>query len=155
MNVEQFQDLLRPVTDYVSNQQVNAQLEANLNDSFPPGEATFNTIEQACSEAILAGWMCSQGGEGRRFGRIIEPGEATGGLSVDVVELTDIVGPHHHHPTGEICMIMPVTETALFDGAGRGWCVFEPGTDHRPTVTHGRARVLYMLPGGKIEFSGN
>jgi len=51
-------------------------------------------------------------------------------------------------------LLRPVTDSALFDGAGCGWCVFEPGTDHRPTVTHGQARVLYMLPGGKIEFSG-
>jgi hypothetical protein len=50
-------------------------------------------------------------------------------------------------------MIMPVTEGARFDGMPRGWCVFEPGSDHRPTVTHGQALVLYMLPDGKIEFT--
>jgi hypothetical protein len=25
-----------------------------------------------------------------------------------VVDLKDIVGPHHRHPSGEVCMIMPV-----------------------------------------------
>ena len=36
---------------------------------------------------------------------------------------------------------------------GRGWCVFEPQTSHHPTVSNGRALVLYMLPEGKIEFA--
>ena len=98
--------------------------------------------------------MCAQGAPGRRFGRVIEPCEETGGLSVDVVDLENIEGPHHRHPTGEICMVMPITETARFDGTARGWCVFEPGSEHRPTVTDGEALVLYMLPDGKIEFTG-
>ena len=98
--------------------------------------------------------MCAQGAEGRRFGRVIEPSEDTAMLSVDVVDLTNIVGPHHKHPTGEVCMIMPATEEAEFDGMGRGWCVYEPGSDHCPTVTNGEALVLYMLPHGRIEFTG-
>jgi len=97
--------------------------------------------------------MCSQGGEGRRFGRIIKPSVETHKLSVDVVDLKDIVGPHHRHPEGEICMIMPVDTEALFDGKGRGWCVYEPGSAHHPTVSNGEALVLYMLPGGHIEFT--
>ena len=98
--------------------------------------------------------MCAQGGKGRRFGRVSEASEETGSLSVDVVDLENILGPHHRHPTGEICMIMPLTSGARFDGMARGWCVFEPGSDHRPTVTGGEALVLYMLPDGRIEFTG-
>ena len=45
-------------------------------------------------------------------------------------------------------------EMALFDGRSRGWCVYPPGSDHRPTVTNGRALVLYLLPEGEIEFTG-
>jgi hypothetical protein len=48
---------------------------------------------------------------------------------------------------------MPITKGARFDGMSRGWGVFEPGSDHRPTVTDGEALVLYMLPDGKIEFT--
>jgi hypothetical protein len=153
MNVENFQQLLKPVTDYVSSQAVDSALAENLNRRFPQDGETFTAIEAACHEAISEGWMCAQGGEGRRFGRVIEASEETACLSVDVVDLKNIVGPHHRHPTGEICMIMPVTEGARFDGMPRGWCVFEPGSDHRPTVTHGQALVLYMLPDGKIEFT--
>ena len=153
MNIERFQELLKPVTDFVSSQIVSPDLAEELNRRFPHDGETFEAVEAACHEAILDGWMCAQGTEGRRFGRIIEPGEETGRLSVDVVDLKNIVGPHHRHPTGEICMIMPVTEGARFDGKPRGWCVFEPGSDHRPTVTNGEALVLYMLPEGKIEFT--
>lgn len=153
MNVEEFQALLKPVTDFVSSRAINPALAEELNSRFSPESEAFDEIERACHEAIANGWMCAQGGEGRRFGRVIEPGEQTGGLSVDVVDLTDVVGPHHRHPNGEVCMVMPVNRHALFDGTGRGWCVFEPGSAHHPTVTNGEALVLYMLPQGQIEFS--
>lgn len=97
--------------------------------------------------------MCSQGEGNRRFGRIIEPAADTHDLSVDVVDLTEVVGPLHRHPTGEICMVMPLTEGARFDGKGAGWKCYKPGSAHRPTVSGGRALVLYMLPEGKIEFT--
>jgi hypothetical protein len=154
MDVNDFQTLLKPVLELTAGNAVDSTLAGELNRRFPPGGTTFDGIEKACHEAIAQGWMCTQGGEGRRFGRVVEPCEATGGLSVDVVDLVDVVGPHHRHPTGEICMVMPVTEEARFDGVGRGWCVFEPGSEHRPTVTNGEAIVLYMLPEGRIEFTG-
>ncbi len=155
MNVNDFKTLLQPVTELVSGNAVDSTLAGELNRHFPAGGATFGAIEQACRDAIAEGWMCTQGGDGRRFGRVVEPCEATHSLSVDVVDLVDIVGPHHRHPAGEICMVMPVTEGARFDGVSRGWCVFEPGSEHRPTVTDGEAVVLYMLPEGRIEFTGD
>ena len=154
MQVEQFQALLKPVTDFVSGQAVDLDLAEALNRRFAGDSEIFNAIEAACHAAIQEGWMCAQGSAGRRFGRVIEPRAETGRLSVDVVALKDIVGPHHRHPAGEICMVMPVTPEARFDGHPRGWCVFEPGSDHRPTVTGGEALVLYMLPEGRIEFTG-
>ncbi|MCP4235516.1 MAG: DUF4863 family protein [Aestuariibacter sp.] len=153
MDSSKFQSLLQPVTRFIAGQQLSAALADDLDLQFPPDGATFEAIEQACHEAIAEGWMCTHGAEGRRFGRVIEPSPETGMLSVDVVELQDIVGPHHRHPSGEVCMIMPVNGDALFDGKGRGWCVYEPGSAHHPTVTNGKALVLYMLPDGKIEFT--
>lgn len=153
LELEPFAALMKPITATISHSKVNKDLEAKLNSKFPPTSDAFCKIERACHEAIQAGWMCSQGGEGRRFGRVMEPSDETNNLSVDVVDLTDIVGPHHRHPTGEICMIMPVTEGAQFDGYGAGWCVNSAGTAHHPTVTDGRALVLYLLPDGKIEFT--
>lgn len=149
----EFQALLKPVTDLVSGRPINAKLAEDLNRLFPPGGEVFDTIEKACHEAIEDGWMCANGVPGRRWGRVIEPCAETGGLSVDVVDLTDLVGSHHGHPNGEVCMVMPITADAQFDGMSRGWCVFEPGTGHYPTVTNGEALILYMLPGGKIEYT--
>jgi hypothetical protein len=153
MELKHFRALIEPIVSAISQSRIDAGLEDKLNAAFPPSSETFRTIEKACHEAIKAGWMCSQGSEGRRFGRVIEPSAKTNDLSVDVVDLTDIVGPHHRHPTGEVCMVMPVTQGARFDEHGAGWCVNAPGSAHRPTVTNGRALVLYLLPEGKIEFT--
>ncbi len=153
-DVEKFKELMEPIFAAVAGAKIDSSLEAELNAAYPPSSATFRTIEHACHEAIGAGWMCSQGGEGRKFGRVLEPSSDTKDLSVDVVDLTDIVGPHHRHPTGEVCMVMPVAEGAKFDEHPAGWCVNPPGSAHHPTVTNGRALVLYLLPKGEIEFTG-
>ena len=42
---------------------------------------------------------------------------------------------------------------ARFDGRPAGWLVCPPGSAHRPTVTQGRALVLYLLPEGAIHFT--
>ncbi len=153
MKISEFKALLKPVTDLVSSMAIDAELAEELNRRFPPGGEVFDTIEKACHEAIADGWMCANGDEGRRWGRVIEPSQETGWLSVDVVDLTDLVGSHHSHPTGEVCMVMPITPEAQFDGTSRGWCVFEQGSGHYPTVTNGEALILYMLPEGKIDYT--
>jgi hypothetical protein len=144
MKISEFQTLLKPVTDLVSEMAIDSKLAEELSRRFPPEGEVFDTIEKACHQAIE---------EGRRWGRVIEPSEETGGLSVDVVDLTDLVGSEHSHPGGEVCMVMPITPNAKFDGTSRGWCVFESGSSHHPTVSDGEALVLYMLPDGKIDFA--
>ena len=153
MSVETFQALVVPVADAIAGQPVEPALAALLNDRFPPAGPAFQAIEQACHAAIAEGWMCAHGPANARYGRVIKPSPATAQLSVDVVDLTDIAGPHHLHPKGEICMIMPIDAGAQFDGHGIGWSVYPPGSGHRPTVSGGRALVLYLLPDGKIEFT--
>ena len=54
---------------------------------------------------------------------------------------------------GEIDLVMPLEPEAQFDGHGAGWVVYGPGSAHHPTVTRGRALVLYLLPAGAIEFT--
>ena len=97
--------------------------------------------------------MCKHEGGGIRYGRVVKPLPDTHGFSVDVVDMDNIVGPHHVHPEGEIDLIMPLTEGAHFDGHPAGWCVYGPGSAHQPTVSGGRALVLYLLPQGAIEFT--
>ena len=68
-------------------------------------------------------------------------------------DMRDIAGPQHAHPNGEIDLIMPIDDTARFDGRAAGWLVYPAGSAHRPTVSAGRALVLYLLPQGRIDFS--
>lgn len=149
----QFQELVAPVARYARGRALDAALQADLNLKYPPEGETFRQIRDACHAGIAAGWLCTQGDVQRRFGRIFEPGAATHGFSVDVVDITDLVGNHHRHPTGEIDMIMPVTPEARFDDKGAGWLVYPADSAHRPTVTGGRALILYLLPEGKIEWT--
>lgn len=151
--VEKFTRLLAEVTVAIAGQPLDAALEARLNAGFPAAGDYFRAVRKACAEAVAAGWMCQQGEGSRKFGRILQPAAATHGFSVDVVDITDLVGPHHRHPTGEIDMIMPLDAAALFDGRGEGWLVYPPGSAHRPTVSKGRALILYLLPNGEIEFA--
>jgi hypothetical protein len=153
MNTERFMELLKPVTEAIDEGPVDGALEDRLNAAFPGDGAAFQSIEAACHEAIVAGWMCAEGEGERRFGRVIEPSAETHDLSVDVVDMTNLRAGHHKHPTGEILMIMPQDEGAQFDRRGRGWLVYAPGTAHRPTVRGGRALVLYLLPEGRIEWT--
>lgn len=149
----QFQQLVAPVAQFARSRALDTALQAELNRKFAPDGDVFRQIREACHEGIAAGWLCGQGDAKRRFGRIFEPGDATHGFSVDVVDITDLVGNHHRHPTGEIDMIMPVTDAAKFDDHGAGWLVYPPGSGHRPTVSGGRALILYLLPEGKIEWT--
>jgi hypothetical protein len=150
---ERFQALISRVTDAIAGLPVDKELQALLNQRFPADGDDFRAIAEACSEAVAAGWMCDREHGGIKYGRVIKPGPALKGFSVDVVEMSDVAGPHHVHPNGEIDLIMPLEGDARFDGHGAGWFVYGPGSGHRPTVSGGRAYVLYLLPEGAIEFT--
>ena len=153
MTPEEFTALIASITGRMEGRQVDAALNAELERLFPANGAIFGSVFEACQAAVAAGWMCSRESGGIRYGRVVKPSPATHGFSVDVVAMENIVGPHHMHPNGEIDMVMPLTGGAKFDGHGAGWVVYEPGSAHRPTVTEGKALVLYLLPQGAIEFS--
>jgi len=153
MTPEQFRALVTPIMDHIGAKPLDADLIADLNATYPAGGPVFNGVFDACKKAIEAGWMCNREGGGIKYGRVMKPAPETHGLSVDVVDMQDVKGPHHRHPKGEIDMIMPLTPDAKFDGHGAGWFVYGPDTAHHPTVSDGRALVLYLLPDGAIEFT--
>jgi len=154
MSKQEFQDLIAQVTGRIAGRSLDEDLARALNQDFPGDGPAFKKIEALCHDAIAAGWMCENEHGGIKYGRVVEAGPDTGGFSVDVVHMTDVKGPHHRHPNGEIDMIMPIDGAAAFDGHGRGWCVYGPDSAHHPTVSGGAALVLYLLPGGAIEFTG-
>jgi hypothetical protein len=150
---EQFAQLIGVITGSIRGKALNQELENDLNHRFASDGATYQAILDSCQAAIAAGWMCNREAGGIKYGRVIKQGPATHGFSVDVVDMQPMAGPHHTHPNGEIDLIIPLDAAAKFDGRGAGWLVYEPGSAHRPTVTGGRALVLYLLPGGAIEFT--
>jgi hypothetical protein len=153
VGISEFTQLISGVTREASGRALDKQLEAHLNQALPASGATFQRIFDACRTAIAEGWMCQRTAGGIRYGRVLKPTPDLNQFSVDVVEMNEVVGPHHAHPKGEIDMVMPIDADAEFDGRKAGWLVYGPDTAHRPTVTKGRALVLYLLPDGAIDFT--
>jgi hypothetical protein len=153
MDVAGFQSLIRRITEEIAAVPLDASLEAHLNAEHGPGSELYERIFDACRIGVRDGWLCGREADGIRYGRVLKATEATHGFSVDVVDMDEIAGPHHLHPNGEIDLIMPLTPGALFDSRPAGWCVYEAGSAHRPTVSRGRALVLYLLPQGAIQFT--
>jgi hypothetical protein len=155
MDIQEFGDLISQVTEKLQGREVDASLTGFLNEAVPADGDLFQQITAACHAGIADGWLCQHSAGGIDYGRAIKQGPATHDFSVDVVRMKDIKGPHHAHPNGEIDMNMPIDPDAKFDGIGKGWLVYGAGTAHHPTVTDGEALVLYLLPGGAIEFTRN
>ena len=149
----EFDLLMTRLTAQASGRVLDQRLEQDLNQCFPASGTDYRHVLQACQAGITEGWLCEREAGGIRYGRAIKPGPQTHGFSVDVVSMPPIIGPHHAHPNGEIDLVMPLEPNAKFDGRSAGWLVYGPGSAHNPTVTGGRALVLYLLPAGAIEFT--
>jgi hypothetical protein len=153
MTPEQFRQDLAALTARIAGRPLDAALDAWLNAECGPDSAVYRQLKAGCEAGVEAGWLCQREGGGIRYGRIFKPAPDLHGFSVDVVDMADIAGPHHLHPHGEIDLVMPMQGDAHFDGRPAGWLVMPPGSAHRPTVSQGRALVLYLLPQGAIEFT--
>lgn len=153
MTLPDFERLVALTTVGLQGRPLDRALDDALNRDFPAGSPAYQALADACRAGVAAGWLCAREAGGIRYGRAVRPGPATHGFSVDVVEMDRIAGPHHTHPSGEIDLVIPLDGPATFDGRGAGWVVYGPGSAHRPTVAGGKALVLYLLPGGAIEFT--
>ncbi len=151
--VSAFRELLAQLTGEIAGRALDAHLDAWLNLHHGVASTSYQQLKAACIQGVAEGWLCKYEGGGLRYGRIFKPAGDLQGFSVDVVDMKDVAGPHHVHPEGEIDLIVPLDEGALFDGRPAGWMVTPAGSAHRPTVTNGRALVLYLLPNGRIEFT--
>ena len=148
-----FKHRLAAVADQIHNRPLNSALDEWLNAHLGVNTPTYRELKESCQEGVTQGWLCKYEGGGLRYGRIFKPSDDLHGFSIDVVDMENVAGPHHVHPQGEIDLIMPIAGDALFDGRPAGWLVCPPGSAHRPTVSQGRALVLYFLPNGEIEFT--
>lgn len=150
---EAFHQLIAGLTAEIAGRPLDAELDRWLNANHGAGSPTFARLGAACRQGVAEGWLCEREGGGIKYGRVFKAEDALHRFSVDVVDMQDLAGPHHSHPNGEIDLIMPLTPGARFDGQPAGWCVYEAGSAHHPTVTEGRALVLYLLPQGSIQFT--
>jgi len=147
--LERFQQLVASLTESLQGRALDEALASALNAEHPAGSPVYEALFAACRQGVAEGWMCESEHGGIRYGRVLPASEATHGFSVDVVEMADVAGPHHGHPQGEIDLVMPLQAapglepggSAQFDGQPAGWKVYGP------------ALVLYLLPGGAIEFT--
>ncbi|MFT3954336.1 MAG: DUF4863 family protein [Piscinibacter sp.] len=153
MTPDKFRAQIAALTAQLASRPVDAELDAWLNREHGATSATYAGLKASCEAGVAEGWLCNREGGGIKYGRIFKPADDLHGFSVDVVDMTDIAGPHHVHPNGEIDLVMPMGGDATFDGRPAGWVVMPPGSAHRPTVRQGRALVLYLLPQGAIEFT--
>lgn len=153
MTPQAFKDLLKGLTAQIAGRALDASLQDWLNARHGPTSPTYTQLKAACETGVAEGWLAQRAGGGLKYGRIFKPDDGLDRFSVDVVDMTNVAGPHHVHPTGEIDLVMPQDAGATFDGHPAGWLVCPPGSAHPPTVAGGRALVLYLLPEGRIEFT--
>lgn len=129
-------------------------LLAALRDTFPADGESVRALQAEIQRGIVEGWLCDRGDPQARFSRLAKAGEATHGLSVDIVSLEG-VGMRHTHPRGEVTIAFassPSDGSARFDGHEAGWVFMRPGSTHAPTVTGGRMDLLYFLPDGAVQW---
>ena len=152
MSIAEFRLQIGDLTRQLAGKPLDAGLQSWLNRELGRDSASFAALEHSCRQGVEQGWLCQREGGGIRYGRVFKAEPDLQGFSVDVVDMDRVVGPEHRHPNGEIDLVMPLEGDELFDGHGRGWVVYPPGSVHKPTVSAGRALVLYLLPDGVIEF---
>jgi Domain of unknown function (DUF4863) len=153
MSPDSFRTQIEALTEQLAGRPLDAALGDWLNREHGAASETFRALAESCRTGVAEGWLCHREGGGIRYGRIFKPAPDLHGFSVDVVDMQNLAGPHHSHPNGEIDLLMPIDGEARFDGHPAGWVVYGPGTAHRPTVSNGRALVLYLLPNGAIDFT--
>jgi hypothetical protein len=150
---QSFKAQIAALTAQIDGRPLDAVLDDWLNTHHGALSTTYAALKASVQAGVDAGWLCEREGGGIRYGRIFKAEPELHGFSVDVVDMKDIAGPHHSHPLGEIDLVMPLEGDARFDGRPAGWLVCPPGSAHRPTVSQGRALVLYLLPQGQIHFT--
>jgi hypothetical protein len=147
-----YRELIAGLTGQIHGKELNHELDSWLNQEYGVQSDFYLQIKNLTEIGVKEGWLCNREGAGIKYGRIFKSSEDMHGFSVDVVEMENIVGPKHEHPLGEIDLIMPIQGEAQFDNRPAGWMVAPPKSVHSPTVTNGRAYVLYLLPQGQIQF---
>ena len=103
-------------------------------------------LQAFCTEHVDE--LCPREAGATRFGRLAKD---RNGFSVDAV-LSPGKGMRHTHPEGEVNYCFAFQGTPTFDGDPPGWIVYGPNTTHPANVEGGAMFMIYVLPGGQIEW---
>jgi hypothetical protein len=147
-------NMVQQVLDFVADRPFDDELEFQLNRRFGPYGPFYDRLAKLLKAGLAEGWAAYTPIEGAGYsrGRIAEVSPETRGMRVESAIMRDVVGQYHCHTRGEIDMVVPIDEGALWCGHGAGWVVYPPGSEHFPTTTGGQAAMLFFLPNGEIEY---
>ncbi len=146
-------ETFRPLLDAAHGLDLSdpAAAEAELGRRLDPKGPAARRLAGDLVRLLEEGRIAERGELPVRWGRVTKAGDATGGLSIDVVHMSG-PGPLHRHPGGEIDFCIALSGEPTFDGRPAGWVVYPPDSTHVPTVAGGEMLIVYLLPGGEIEF---
>jgi hypothetical protein len=146
-------ETFRPLIDAAAGLSVAdpAAARAELVRRLDPGSEAAKKVGVGLRTLLDSGKIADRGAPPVRWSRVAKAGPETRDLSIDVVLMTG-AGPRHRHPGGEVNFCLALDGAPRFDGQEPGWVVFPPGSSHVPTVEGGTMLIVYLLPGGQIEF---
>jgi len=127
-----------------------AAARQTLNQEFPLTGEFAAALKDLTQAGLQQGWLCGKEAGPSRFSRVAKP-EAAHGCSLDAVLLWGD-GPWHKHTKGEVNCLIALEGNPTFCGFAPGWAVFEPGSQHVPSVKDGKMMIYYMLPDGAVEW---
>jgi 2-hydroxylaminobenzoate mutase len=146
--------LIQRVLDFIGDRPLDKELEFQLNRRFGPYGGLYERLAELLSAGVDEGWVAYAPIEGAGYnrGRIAAPCRDTAGMSVESGLMRNVRGQYHRHTRGEIDMVIPIDDGSQWCGHGAGWVVYPPGSEHFPTVSGGKALVMFFLPNGEIEY---
>jgi hypothetical protein len=146
-------DAFRPLIDAAKGLDLEspAAAVAELNARFDPRGAEAQALRSQLIDLLDQGAIAQNGELPVKWGRAAKATPESDDFSVDVV-LMNGAGPRHTHPAGEVNYCIPLEGTPTFEGCGQGWVVMPVGSTHVPAVENGTMLIVYLLPGGAIEF---
>lgn len=125
---------------------------AELARRFDPRGPAAAALNEALVALLDERRIADRGEPPVRWSRVSKATPESSDFSIDAVDMNG-PGPHHVHPNGEVNWCVALEGDPRFDGRPAGWVVMPPGSGHVPTVSGGRMLIVYLLPGGKIEFT--
>ena len=146
-------ETFRPLLDAASGIDLSdpAKARAALARRFDPKSGAARAVEAELVRLLESGAIANKGAPPVQYGRVAKATPETAGFSIDVVHMTG-AGPRHRHPNGEVNYCVALEGAPTFEGQPPGWVVLPPESTHVPTVAGGRMLIVYLLPGGLIEF---